>query len=408
MATSLKINERFKKIDNELKVTSSKSYQEYMVKQYIFDKKQYFYEQYIAKKISKDSINTILKNEKATLLNQIKEKTDNAINVFMGLNKDSTFDIIPDINHNNNFNDDKIYLFKKNENFRINISLDYVSKRKKITTDFEFDLIPFSESIKYSDDSNTDWNLLLRSVNSKFASFKLNGHRYNLEIIPHSLRDLYKPNNVRINFSEPDSNLKNIDFIKTLLFSPKLDTIISGEYKFFIDSLEEFGRKVFIKFEAVSKRRIGYQPGYNIQNQFLKILKNSTLNIVNFKSLVSSNKYILLDFWGTWCTPCIKNFPALKQLEEKFHNKGLFTLGLACEYDESLQKIDAILTKNDITWPNAFILKDDSQTWDITDQLKINSFPTYILLNNNLKILIRHSGIDGIEKITSFLDKNLK
>jgi len=56
------------------------------------------------------------------------------------------------------------------------------------------------------------------------------------------------------------------------------------------------------------------------------------------KKMLSFNalqgKYLLLDFWASWCEPCRKEVPNLKRLYERFHDKGLEIIGISADHDE--------------------------------------------------------------------------
>jgi thiol-disulfide isomerase/thioredoxin len=71
-----------------------------------------------------------------------------------------------------------------------------------------------------------------------------------------------------------------------------------------------------------------------------------TGNILDEKSL--AGKVVLLDFWATWCGPCIGEFPHLKQLYEKYHRNGFEIIGY--NVDSDLKKLTAYLERNPLSW----------------------------------------------------------
>jgi len=54
-------------------------------------------------------------------------------------------------------------------------------------------------------------------------------------------------------------------------------------------------------------------------------------NLISLESL--RGKYVLVDFWATWCTPCIREIPNLKKLYEKYHSKGFEIYSISLDYD---------------------------------------------------------------------------
>jgi thiol-disulfide isomerase/thioredoxin len=68
--------------------------------------------------------------------------------------------------------------------------------------------------------------------------------------------------------------------------------------------------------------------------------------ILDEKSL--DGKVVLLDFWATWCSPCIGEFPHLKKLYEKYHKKGFEIIGY--NVDSDLKKLTKYLKQNPLPW----------------------------------------------------------
>ncbi|MXV77349.1 redoxin domain-containing protein [Candidatus Poribacteria bacterium] len=63
-------------------------------------------------------------------------------------------------------------------------------------------------------------------------------------------------------------------------------------------------------------------------------------------------KIILLDFWATWCPPCIQEMPHLKQTYTKFKNQGFIIIGISA--DRGLDPLKSFVSEENITWPQHF------------------------------------------------------
>lgn len=55
-------------------------------------------------------------------------------------------------------------------------------------------------------------------------------------------------------------------------------------------------------------------------------------------------KVYLIEFWGTWCGPCIENIPHLSGLEKKYSSQGLVVIGVATHEFDGRDKLDKFMT----------------------------------------------------------------
>jgi thiol-disulfide isomerase/thioredoxin len=71
------------------------------------------------------------------------------------------------------------------------------------------------------------------------------------------------------------------------------------------------------------------------------------------KSLVAKNKgkVIVLNFWATWCPPCVEEFPALVKLYKAYNAKGVEVIGVSLNDVEELKDVQAFLRKQNPPFP---------------------------------------------------------
>lgn len=104
-------------------------------------------------------------------------------------------------------------------------------------------------------------------------------------------------------------------------------------------------------------------------------LSGFTWNLETMKGSV-----VLIDFWATWCGPCVREIPTLKTAYEMYRDHGLEIVGVSLDRD-TRHEFEAWLAKNEITWPQIF----DGQGWKspIANQFNIRSIPCTILLDRD-------------------------
>lgn len=120
-----------------------------------------------------------------------------------------------------------------------------------------------------------------------------------------------------------------------------------------------------------------------------------TVSSTNIRLKDFSSQYVLLDFWGTWCVPCVKSLPKIKKINEK-HSDKIKIIGIA--YDEDEPKVRDFLNKNIYTWDNIFESRSKTTKNSIVKLYNIEVFPTYILMDKNQKIVYKGSNIDDLLK----------
>ena len=64
--------------------------------------------------------------------------------------------------------------------------------------------------------------------------------------------------------------------------------------------------------------------------------------------MITPGKYVLVDFWASWCPYCIKELPQLKELNDKYASRGLQLIGVAVRDEEADTR--AMVEKKQIPW----------------------------------------------------------
>ncbi|MEC8265284.1 MAG: TlpA disulfide reductase family protein [Pseudomonadota bacterium] len=118
----------------------------------------------------------------------------------------------------------------------------------------------------------------------------------------------------------------------------------------------------------ISKQPINIEP--------FKLIKENGVNEIISKT---NGKIILLNFWATWCTPCIKEIPDLQKLKKEFNAKvDVFFISVDSNFKESVPKF---LKKNNFS--NLKVYNDEKL--NISKKFNVKIMPTTIIINKNFE-----------------------
>ncbi len=104
------------------------------------------------------------------------------------------------------------------------------------------------------------------------------------------------------------------------------------------------------------------------------------------------DKVVLVDFWATWCPPCVAEMPHIKKAYEDLHEKGLEIVGISLDQDESA--LTKFVEKREIKWAQIFGEKARA----IAERYAVEFIPTAYLVDGDTgKVLAAGDELRGDE-----------
>lgn len=240
-------------------------------------------------------------------------------------------------------------------------------------------IIPFSVGMTYNDSRLNEMPLAVKIGFNKVG-------KYGKDVIYASKRMSFNKPEFRIyregKYSHEDKADNNIRYKEKYLLH---DTVaIDGKFMR-IDSVDADFSMIYM---TDIKNYIGEQY---ISKDLCKNLE---------KYFHPSSKYLLLDFWGTWCVPCITSMPKMKLIFEDVRATSSF-VGVCFDKADKFELAKEILNDRNISWPQIYV-DMNQKTGSIVSEMQVSTFPTYIIIDRNGRIIFRDSS-QGLFRLKDIL-----
>lgn len=115
-------------------------------------------------------------------------------------------------------------------------------------------------------------------------------------------------------------------------------------------------------------------PGFTLND-----IEGNSKQLADFEA-----KVVLVDFWGTWCGPCLLAMPDLEKLHQKYKDKGLSVIGISV-HDAPGKAEKYVASK---AYSYNFLVQGDK----LARSLKLNTYPTIFILDDQGKVLHAEKG----------------
>ena len=325
----------------------------------------------------------------------------------LGNSKDSIFSfaideiqgkevIIIDLNNDNNLTNDSslswIGKYKKLDSGRIQLpNLEICIKYKIIQNNsikdniiklrfgrnsreeslkvFSFKFLKYSQAANFYNNSYRTGKIQLSEKQYKIAIQDVDGNGIYNDSTDAFIIDINQDSKLDWNYDSPEYYLQNNLF--------NIDNV-TYEISYVTPSGHELGIK--------KSNRYVSPKGILEKGQIAPAFKSKDIYGNEVSVNDNTSEYILLDFWATWCGPCVAEIPYQKEAYNKYNEKNFEIIGI--NYDNDLELLKKFIKDKEISWKQISDFPFDSGP--IATQYRVLALPTTYLVDKKGKILAKN------------------
>ena len=193
--------------------------------------------------------------------------------------------------------------------------------------------------------------------------------------------------------SEKTDDVAQILYMKSMLYSQVIGDKEKGT-GLMAQLKEEFpDSRLVVNMKKQEERQAGskkIQDALAVGTKFPDFnetdLTGKPLSVANYKG-----KVVLIDFWATWCGPCVRDLPSVLEVYNKHHDKGFEIIGISLDREQDKAKLESFIKEKNMPWPQFL----DGQNNKLSMKYGVDSIPATYLLDREGKILGKGEDIRG-------------
>lgn len=167
--------------------------------------------------------------------------------------------------------------------------------------------------------------------------------------------------------------------------SPEVDTAVNetpvfqvGDQYVSVHAIDPAAGRITLRAHPASDyRRISLVPGAPVPDFAFEDFDGKARRLSEFQG-----KHVLLDFWATWCAPCVQELPVLKAAHEKYRARGFEIVGI--DRDDDLAAAKAMVAEKGLSWPQATRASTEEL---FSKRFRLKGIPVTVLLDPEGKVV---------------------
>jgi len=314
------------------------------------------------------------------------------VHILSGITADGKRLLITDTNNNYDFGDDKQVVYDTAA-LRLNakgaeeqvpgqeVGYQFAYKGKVYERKINLQMSPYQTAFRYSSPDEQQHYIVSFVNEYREGTAKLGGKEYTITCITaYHPPFFYDSVNTRIFAGRHSDSVPPVPYNIG-------DTLFVEGNKYNIVAIDPVGSEIVLKYAGKGAFVVGGEPG-----QIAYPIACTAMDGQPFDLNALRGKYVLLDFWGSWCNPCISAIPDLVRLDKKYKQK-LSIVSVAYDEKKNLAVLNKLIRENRMQWIHLFEDNKDKNRSSIVHRFKVEAFPTQILIDPEGKIILRIVGV---------------
>lgn len=377
---------------------------EFVVRSLTLQLDQYYWNRYLKKQIDKNTISQIIDYYKIDTTKLANVYVDCEVLVLIG-DKNERRVIIVDSDNDEDFADEKIIEYdypislEKQKEIEQNLPViltqyEYFENEEVQTKSVKLMPSPYKGTlgINYNTDNEVEKKFFLFISFPEYKQGVITLNKTNCEIIASNSfsTNIYETNRTKL-FVFPRTGIVPSELNGDIPFGiGDIFNVRGNDYV--IDSISKWGDNLFLDYIGKNTHPYGVTEGFYAPKFNTYYLDKSLFTFEDYES-----KYILFDFWGTWCNPCIKLIPELQKLNNDYKDKNFVLISVAFDSDPNI--VYDFINENKMYWQHLFVNQTPFDKNSIIAKLKISTYPSLLLISPDGEIIARNKQIDEIRMI---------
>ncbi|MEX0712236.1 MAG: TlpA disulfide reductase family protein, partial [Pirellulales bacterium] len=210
-----------------------------------------------------------------------------------------------------------------------------------------------------------------------------------------------------------------VNDVRTLLGAGKFDPRLApfameaarlsqhtGDVQFAIETNRQFA-ELFAKSGHPQIEQAGQQFEANIRKLEMVgkplNIEGALVDGSQFDWSTYKGKVVLVDFWATWCGPCIEELPNVKETYEKYRDKGFDVVGISL--DEDREAVEEFLKEEEIGWTTLFGTSPEESGWNhpMAQRYGVDGIPMAVLVDRDGNVVSTSARGDALGTLVAQL-----